>query len=290
MRIAYNDIISKLDSSKLTCATVNPNYPISNVQDQRLGFCSMMASTSSIIIDFTDHGYKINTIALLGHNLSPSATISVAFNYINDWTSPPVTQTLSYNNGIILKFLDTPVYVGTTEIENANELTSNVITVDFITTESGDLLTTESDDFIVRQDKYAYAKISITNTNTIQLGRIWMGDYLQISPSSLLDFTVELKNSDVNLYDKDRYKISEAGIVWRAIKLKFPPTDNTMLTNLLDWFDMVGLYKSFIFCNFDTIRGYPLVEPLYCSIVSDVGFTHSESMKFSYELSLEEDK
>ena len=69
MRIAYNDIISKLDSSKLTCATVNPNYPISNVQDQRLGFCSMMASTSSIIIDFTDHGYKINTIALLGHHM-----------------------------------------------------------------------------------------------------------------------------------------------------------------------------------------------------------------------------
>ena len=62
MRIAYNDIISKLDSSKLTCATVNPNYPISNVQDQRLGLCSMMASTSSIIIDFTGHGYKINTI------------------------------------------------------------------------------------------------------------------------------------------------------------------------------------------------------------------------------------
>ena len=206
MRIAYNDIISKLDSSKLTCATVNPNYPISNVQDQRLGFCSMMASTSSIIIDFTGHGYKINTIALLGHNLDSSATISVSFNYIDDWTSPPVTHTLSYNSGIILKFLDTPVYVGTTEIENANELTSNVITVDFITTESGDLLTTESDDFIVRQDKYAYAKISITNTNTIQLGRIWMGDYLQISPSSLLDFKVTKKRSDVNIYGKDRQK------------------------------------------------------------------------------------
>jgi hypothetical protein len=137
---------------------------------------------------------------------------------------------------------------------------------------------------------YQYWKIEFIGQGNLEIGRIWLSNYLTINPSSLLDFTVELKNSDVNLYDKDRYKISEAGIVWRAIKLKFPPTDNTMLTNLLDWFDMVGLYKSFIFCNFDTIRGYPLVEPLYCSIVSDVGFTHSESMKFSYELSLEEDK
>jgi len=290
MRIAYNDIISKLDSSKLTCATVNPNYPISNVQDQRLGFCSMMASTSSILIDFTGHGYKINTIALLGHNLDSSATISVAFNYINDWTNPPVTHTLSYNNGIILKFIDTPVYVGTTEIENANELTSDVITVDFITTESGDFLITESGDFIIRQDKYAFAKVSITNTNTIQLGRIWMGDYLQITPSSLLDFKVTKKRSDINIYGKDRQKISIPGVSWRRIELSFPVTSNDMINNVYTMYKTVANNKSIIFCNFDTIRGYPLVEPLYCSFNNSLSFKHSESMKFSYELSLEEDK
>ena len=287
MRIAYNDIISKLDSSKLTCATVNSNYPISNVQDQRLGFCSMMASTSSILIDFTGHGYKINTIALLGHNLDSSATISVSFNYINNWTNPPVTHTLSYNSGIILKFLDTPVYVGTTEIENAD-----VITVDFITTEDGDYLTAETGDFIVGQEKekYVFAKISITNTNTIQLGRIWMGDYLQISPSSLLDFDVDIMNNDSVIYGTDRQKFASSGIQWRKIKLTFPSTDNTMITSIVNMYKEIGTYKSVIFCNFDTIRGYPLVEPLYCSFNNSLSFKHSESMKFSYELSLEEDK
>ena len=281
MRIAYNDIISKLDSSKLTCATVNPNYPISNVQDQRLGLCSMMASTSSIIIDFTGHGYKINTIALLGHNLDSSATISVAFNYINDWTNPPVTHTLSYNNGIILKFIDTPVYVGTTEIENAN---------DFLTTENDDYLTTETGDFIIRQDKYAFAKVSITNTNTIQLGRIWMGDYLQITPSSLLDFKVTKKRSDINIYGKDRQKISIPGVSWRRIELSFPVTSNDMINNVYTMYKTVANNKSIIFCNFDTIRGYPLVEPLYCSIDGSITFTHNESMKFTYSLNLEEDR
>jgi len=276
MRIAYNDIISKLDSSKLTCATVNPNYPISNVQDQRLGLCSMMASTSSILIDFTGHGYKINTIALLGHNLDSSASISVAFNYIDDWTSPPVTHTLSYNSGIILKFLDTPVYVGTTD--------------DFITTEDGDYLTTETGDFIVRQEKYVFAKISITNTNTIQLGRIWMGDYLQISPSSLLDFKVTKKRSDINIYGKDRQKISIPGVSWRRIELSFPVTSNDMINNVYTMYKTVANNKSIIFCNFDTIRGYPLVEPLYCSIDGSITFTHNESMKFTYSLNLEEDR
>jgi len=290
MRIAYNDIISKLDSSKLTCATVNPNYPISNVQDQRLGFCSMMASTSSILIDFTGHGYKINTIALLGHNLSSSATISVSFNYINNWTNPPVTQVLSYNNGIILKFLDTPIYVGTTEIENANELKIMVVTIDFLTTESGDFLITESGDFIIRQDKYAFAKVSITNTNTIQLGRIWMGDYLQISPSSLLDFEVDVMNNDSVIYGTDRQKFASSGIQWRKIKLTFPSTDNTMITSIVNMYKEIGTYKSVIFCNFDTIRGYPLVEPLYCSIDCSITFTHNESMKFTYSLNLEEDR
>ncbi len=290
MRIAYNDIISKLDSTKLTCTTVDSNYPISNIQDQRLGLCSMMASTSSILIDFTGHGYKINTIALLGHNLDSSATISVSFNYINNWTNPPVTQVLSYNNGIILKFLDTPIYVGTTEIENANELSNNVVTIDFLTTESGDLLTTESDDFIIRQEKYVFAKISITNTNTIQLGRIWMGDYLQISPSSLLDFEVDVMNNDSVIYGTDRQKFASSGIQWRKIKLTFPSTDNTMITSIVNMYKEIGTYKSVIFCNFDTIRGYPLVEPLYCSFNGNLSFKHNESMKFSYELSLEEDK
>ena len=110
MRIAYNDIISKLDSSKLTCATVNPNYPISNVQDQRLGLCSMMASTSSIIIDFTGHGYKINTIALLGHNLDSSATISVAFNYINDWTDKKHSRSKNENINIFRLIIDKSFY------------------------------------------------------------------------------------------------------------------------------------------------------------------------------------
>jgi hypothetical protein len=201
-----------------------------------------------------------------------------------------VTQVLSYNNGIILKFLDTPVYVGTTEIENANELSNNVVTIDFLTTENDNLLTTESNDFIVRQEKYVFAKVSITNTNTVQLGRIWMGDYLQISPSSLLDFTVELKNSDVNIYGKDRQKISIPGVSWRRIELTFPSTDNTMITSIVNMYKEVGTYKSVIFCNFDTIRGYPLVEPLYCSFNNSLSFKHSESMKFSYELSLEEDK
>jgi len=276
MRIAYNDVISKLDSSKLTCATVDPNYPISNVQDQRLGLCSMMASTSSILIDFTGHDYKINTIALLGHNLDSSASISVAFNYIDDWTSPPVTHTLSYNSGIILKFLDTPVYVGTTD--------------DFITTEDGDYLTTETGDFIVRQEKYVFAKISITNTNTIQLGRIWMGDYLQISPSSLLDFKVTKKRSDINIYGKDRQKISIPGVSWRRIELSFPVTSNDMINNVYTMYKTVANNKSIIFCNFDTIRGYPLVEPLYCSIDGSITFTHNESMKFTYSLNLEEDR
>jgi len=290
MRIAYRNIVDGIDSGNITCSTADPNFPVSNIQDQRLSMYTLAGTTAEFVFDFTGHGYKINTVALLGHNISSSASIYIYFNYINDWANPAVTQVLTWNKDVIMKFLDTPVYVGTAEIENANELTSAVVPIDNLTTESGNLLITEAGDSLIRQDKYAFAKVKIVNNVAVQLGRVWMGDYLTISPSSLLDFKVYKKRSDINIYGKDRQKFSIPGVSWRAINLKFPPTDNTMLSSILDWFDMVGLYRSFIFCNFDTLRGYALVEPLYCSISSDIGFTHQQSMKFSYELNLEEDK
>lgn len=290
MRIAYRNIVDGMSSNNITCATADPNFPVSNIQDQRLSMYTLAGTTAEFVFDFTGHGYKINTVALLGHNISSSASIYIYFNYINDWTNPAVTQVLTWNKDVIMKFLDTPVYVGTAEIENANELTSNVIPIDYLTTEDGNLLITESGDSLIRQDKYAFAKVKIVNNVAVQLGRVWMGDYLTVLPSSLLDFKVYKKRSDINIYGKDRQKFSIPGVSWRRIELSFPASSSDMVKSIYNMYKYVANSKSFIFCNFDTIRGYPLVEPLYCSIDGSITFTHDKSMKFSYDLALEEDK
>ena len=72
--------------------------------------------------------------------------------------------------------------------------------------------------------------------------------------------------------------------------MSFPTTSNDMIKSIYTMYSTVENNKSIIFCNFDTIRGYPLVEPLYCSIDGSITFTHNESMKFTYSLNLEEDR
>jgi hypothetical protein len=63
-----------------------------------------------------------------------------------------------------------------------------------------------------------------------------------------------------------------------------------MIDEILDLIDRVGFHSSFIFCNFDTIRNYEIVEPCYVSITGAVGFSHTNRLRFKYTLSIEEDK
>jgi hypothetical protein len=37
------------------------------------------------------------------------------------------------------------------------------------------------------------------------------------------------------------------------------------------------------------LRGYPLVEPCYCSIAGELGLSHVNRQHYSYDITLEED-
>lgn len=277
MRIAYNNYVDTADS--ITASSEDSSYPIENVQDQRLSYKykSTVCSAVSITINLTSFSEAtISTLALLGHNLSSSASIIVDFNNSDSWPGD-IQETLTWNEGIILKFLTDTIDTD----------------ADYITTETGDFLITEDSKYLISSYGFNYMQIRITDpTNTdghIELGRIWIGDYLTISPSSLLDFKVIKKRSDINIYGKDRQKFSIPGVGWRRIELSFPMTENNMIESIISLYKTVANNKSFIFCNFDTIRNYKIVEPMYCSIDGELSFTHGNNMKFSYSLNLEED-
>jgi hypothetical protein len=136
---------------------------------------------------------------------------------------------------------------------------------------------------------YKYWRFYFYGQGSIEVGRMWLGEYITIDPSSLLGFKVSKKTSDTVLYGKERSKFGLEGSKWRRIELSFPPSQESLIKLLSDMFDEVGIYKSFIFCNFDTIRDYTLVEPLYGSFQNDLNFTHSKNQKYSYDLQIEED-
>jgi len=123
------------------------------------------------------------------------------------------------------------------------------------------------------------------------VGRLWIGNYLTISPSSLLNFKVDLKQNDTVVFSKSGQKFATPGITWREFSLSFPVSESSMISSIKTMFESVGNHNSVIFCNFDSISDdYPIVSPCYCSLDGDIGFTHNESQKYSYSLKLRENK
>lgn len=250
MRIAYDNFIDDLASTAFTVSSYEGNYPITNVQEERLKMTwrTTSASSQSVIIDFGT-ALSVNTCAILGHNLTASAQAVISANSVDSWPGA-TSQTLTWNAGAVLKFFTA--------------------------------------------ETYRYWRFDIDDpTNVdgyIDIGRLWLGDYLQIDPSCLVNFKVVKKNSDRVVFGKDRQKFATPGVTWRRFEMNFPPTAHETIASIDDMYDVVGNHGAFIFCKFDTLRTYQIVEPCYCVIDGEIGFTHDNRMKFTYSLNLEEVK
>lgn len=279
MRISYKNYIDSLSASSIVASAVDTGFDVSHIQDQRLSYpYRATASAITITIDLSSLvEEEINTLAILGHNLSSSASIIFDFNNTNSWPGE-YQETLTWNEGIILKFLSG--YIDTD--------------ADYLLSEAESYMISEAGSFIITSSGYQYCQIQISDPTNIdgyiQIGRVWLGDYLNIDPSSLLDFKVIKKRSDVVIYGKDRQKFALPGVGWRRIELNFPRTKSDMVDNIFAMYKEIANHKSVIFCNFDTIRDYQIVEPIYCSIDGDIIFKHTQRMGFTYSLLLEEDK
>jgi len=210
-----------------------------------------------LILDQTHQGqFNFDTVAVLGHNIGEGADIKMEANDWNEWNyvdgsgSSIIQHSLTWDSETILK--------------------------------------------MITKTKKQYVKFTIDDPNNdsgvVKIGRFWVGSYLDIDPSSLDNFTVEKMRSDQVAYGINRQKFANVGTGWRRFNLEFPKTNDAMVTSIQTMYDEVGNHGSVIFCNFDTLRDYTLVSPVYCSIVGNLTFSHGGRQKYSYGLVLEEDK
>jgi hypothetical protein len=248
MRIAYKNKIDDLLASQVTALTENVLYPIENVQDQRLS------------VKYQTDGASIQSVIF---NLGVATTVTVAAILGHD--IPSGTTCIIQGNG-------------------TNVWTSPSVNETFTVSAS-----TESILKFFTGGSYQYWRFYFTTViSAINIGRLWLGEYITIDPSSLLDFNITKMNDDNVTFGKGRQKFATRGIGWRKFELNFPDTNYSMIKKIEDMYDEVGKHSSLLFCNFDTIRNYQIVEPCYCSIEGDLQLKHSRSMKFSYSLVLEE--
>jgi len=143
--------------------------------------------------------------------------------------------------------------------------------------------------FATTSSVYKYWRFYFYGQGSIEVGRMWLGQYMTIDPSSTLDMKVTRQTSDIVSHSRSRQKFATPGVVWRRFDLSFPKTDEDMLYSLTVLQDAVGQHSSFIFCNFDDIRDYVLVEPCYVSLAEDITFSHADRMGFTYSLVMEEE-
>ena len=200
--------------------------------------------------------FNFDTVALMGHNISEEAKVVVEANDWNEW---------NYTDGS-----------GSSIIQHA------------LTWDESTILK------MITKIKRQYVRFTINDPNNddgiIKVGRAWVGPYLDIDPTSLDDFSVTKARSDRVVYGLHRHKFADSGAGWRRLELRFPVTPTTMTTAIQTLYDTVGNHKSFIFCNFDTIRDYKIVEPCYVSIVGDMQFRHRGRQRYEYRLAMEEDR
>jgi hypothetical protein len=257
MRIVYNNLIDALESTAITPSSEYSTYYIENVQDQRLTtrWISDDATTQTVIFDL---GATTSTTvyAIAGHLLNSGCTVTVKGN-----------DDIATSGGAL-------VWVASGESSTQS-----------ITYNAGIMLT------FVNAISNRYWKFTFSGlTVPAEIGRLWIGNYVTLSPSSLDNFTVTKKRSDTVLYGRNRQKYASPGIGWREFDLSFPKSSSTMCTAIQTLYDSVGNHSSVIFCNFDTLRGYEIVEPCYCSIDGEISFTHQGKQAYNYSLKLSEDK
>jgi hypothetical protein len=214
MRIIYDNLF---DDGTLDASTEADNYPVENIVNQHSSV-KWRSTTGSLTSQWVtvDAGagetFTVDCVAILGHNFTNSATIKFQMNATDSWGSPSVDETLTWREGMILKFFTESTYrFARISIDDAGN-TDNYLTI----------------------------------------GRIFMSTYLQISPSSKNNFKITNNTTDTTSFSISGESYSDIGCQYRTFDYSFPPTDFDMIDDLRTMFETVGNHQPFVFLNFDT--------------------------------------
>jgi hypothetical protein len=86
-------------NSTLTADTQNALFPVSNIKDPRTSkVFRSIGSSANIVIDFNETS-EIDSFFIVGDKRNGLGvhTITLEFNHINDWTSPPASEVVTFS-------------------------------------------------------------------------------------------------------------------------------------------------------------------------------------------------
>jgi hypothetical protein len=239
------------DDYDLTVTSENASYPVVNTQNIHTSRVwrtnSGDLSAQTIVLDAgAGNTFTVDCVALLAHNFTNAATLKFQMNATDAWGGPSIDETLTWRSGIILKFFTAGTY---------------------------------------RFVRFSFTDAANTD-NYLEVGRIFMSEYLQISPSSRNNFKITNVRTDNTKFAISGEPYSDVGFQYRIFEYDFPPSGFTMISSLRTVWATVGKHKPFVFLNFDT--RYTEIEPAYVMWVKDFDETYAGYNKIGYTLNLRE--
>ena len=247
MRLIYHN---DWDLGTLTESQEDSSYPVENTQDIRLvkTWRTSTASASTIVIDAgTGSTYTCNCCAILNHNFTASAGIFIQASTAATWATAALSAEVTYRaDTMVLFFTNTTGY---------------------------------------RYWRFSFDEL--TNSDTYyEVGRLFLGTYVQVSPASLVEFPVKHVRNDRTVFSKSNQLYGDQGVGWKELHYKFPRSSNSAKTLIETMWGSCGKYIPLIFLNYNL--DYTIVPPLYCVIQEDIIFEHLKNDFWSYSLSLRE--
>jgi hypothetical protein len=224
----------------------NVQYPPENTQNPHTTTQWISDDCNDEYITIASSSESINTVIISGHNLSNAAVITLLADDTPDWGAPAVSEVVTWREDHCIKF-----FTATAK---------------------------------------AYYRITIDDPanvdGVIKIGRIFLGTYTQITPSSYASFNITNSRNDVVQKTETGNVYGSIGSSFRVFKYSFPKISMTMLTTLRTIFSTVGTVKPIYLFNFDTYWTY--INPAYVRIVDNLDEEWTGNNKVRYSLTFEE--
>lgn len=246
MRIIYNN---RWDAYTLTESSEDSSYPAENTQDIRLAKPWRTGTASAATIDL-DAGTGItitaDCAAIIEHNLGSAATLSIQASTAATFTPVALSANMTWRDGPIVVYFT----AGT----------------------------------------YRYWRINISDTSNpdgyYEIGRIMLSEYMQVDPSSMVEFPEEHIRNDRVAFSRSNQLYADEGVGWKQLHYRFEYASNSAKTLVETMWNANGKYTPLLIMNYNTT--FTVIEPLYCSIVEDITFRHRKYDEWDYDLVLRE--
>ena len=246
MRILYNNLWDDFD---LVESHEDENYPVENVQDIRLAkvWRTETASAATIYIDAgTGSTITCDSAAILNHNFTASAGIIVQASTAATFTPAHLSANVTFRSGPMVVFFTSGAH---------------------------------------RFWRFSFDELTL-GAGYYEVGRLMLGEYLQVDPSSLVEFPEKHPRSDRLSFSLSNQPYSDEGVGHKELSYQFEHAGNTMKASMVTMWDTVGKYLPILFLNYND--KFTVIPPLYCSIIKDMEFVHLKYDKWNFGLELRE--